>query len=480
MKVCVKVISLCEEVHGPIKQFEMHRSYHPMFNYCENIFNQKSWERAYKDHRRKVENAKAVVDCSPPLIYNHIQLNLKKFKKETERLRFIERENRWLMERIAFIMRTHNTCDFLNDYRQRWARRERELQRIDRENRSFQERFASYLSWYPLQRCCEDWEVEENFSDSTTEIPQTCCCSHLVHEIRPRRITPRKRLLKLRQRRVEDWDSDMEDEVISEDIKQKQDDMNEKNNINEMEDKTKLSTPEKEEDMISKLIKEEEKRKYKLVQEEIQEIGFRLLEDVKSRVAKLEVELETESKMLQEVKTLIKMKEEEEVNQLQKKEPKVRKSILKEKAGRKFKTRKDIESKAIEDTESKAIEDTESKAIEVTESKAIEDTESKAIEDTESKPIEDTESKPKKEKEQKPRVTIVEVTEDMELKPREGRETKKVTLQEPEKELQDKPPEEEEAVTNAAVKEEDAEDIVLEGKESQPSKALQEEQKDVS
>ncbi|XP_036613146.1 uncharacterized protein CFAP97D2 [Trichosurus vulpecula] len=120
MKVCVKVTPLREEVHRPIKQLEMHRSCHPMFNYFDNIFSQRAWERAYRDHRRKIETAKAVVDCRPPLIYNHIQLNLKKFKKETERLRFIERENRWLMERIAFIMRTQDACDILNDYRQRW------------------------------------------------------------------------------------------------------------------------------------------------------------------------------------------------------------------------------------------------------------------------------------------------------------------------------------------------------------------------
>ncbi|XP_072477959.1 uncharacterized protein CFAP97D2 [Notamacropus eugenii] len=404
MKVCVKVTPLCEEVRKPIKQFKMHRSCHPVFNYFDNIFNQKSWERAYRDHRRKIEAAKAVVDCGTPLIYNHIQLNLKKFKKETEKLRFIERENRWLMERIAFIMRTQDACDILNDYKQRWDRREKELRRIDRENRNFQERLASCLPWYRLQKWCEDWEVEESFSDTIPEIPQiptqTCCCSHIVHtEIRPRRTAPRKRLLKLRQKRVEAWDSDVEDEPTTEDTKQKQDDTSE----SKMEEKTKIITPKKEEEVVNKLVKEEEKRKFELNEEQMEEIGIRLLADVRSRVAKLEVELETESKMLREVKTMIKMKEEEEAaGQVRKKDPRVKKHTLKEKEGKESKSKEDTESKSTEKAESKPVEETESKPVEETDSKSLKETESRLLKETESRPSKDTESRPSKDTESEP------------------------------------------------------------------------------
>uniref|UniRef100_A0A7N4PYY9 Cilia- and flagella-associated protein 97 n=1 Tax=Sarcophilus harrisii TaxID=9305 RepID=A0A7N4PYY9_SARHA len=355
MKFCVKVTPLSEEGKGPIKRFKMHRPCCPLFNYFDNIICQKSWERAYRDHRRKVETAKATVDCGPPVIYNHVQLNLKKFKKDAERLRFIDRENRWLMERIAFIMRTQDACDILNDYRLRWwDRRERELRRIDRENRSFQERLVSCLHWYHFHRWWEDWQLEDSFSDTLTEIPQTCCCSHLVHEIRPRRMTPRKRLLKLRQRRVETWDSDVEDEAISEDCKMKKglDD-------NLMEEKAKKFSTKDEEELINKALKGQEKRKYEINQEEMDELGSRLLQDVKLRVAKLEIELETESRMLQEVKTMILLKEQEEAaGQLRKRDSKSRKSVLKEK--------EDAESKAKEDGKE---EDGEAKPTEGGESK---------------------------------------------------------------------------------------------------------------
>ncbi|XP_051840220.1 uncharacterized protein CFAP97D2 [Antechinus flavipes] len=328
MKFCVKVTPLSEEGKGPIKRFKMHRPCCPLFNYFDNIICQKSWERAYRDHRRKVETAKATVDCGPPVIYNHVQLNLKKFKKDAERLRFIDRENRWLMERIAFIMRTQDACDILNDYRLRWwDRRERELRRIDRENRSFQERLVSCLHWYHFHRWWEDWQLEDSFSDTLTEIPQTCCCSHLVHEIRPRRMTPRKRLLKLRQRRVETWDSDVEDEAISEDCKMKKGSLDD----NLMEEKAKKFSTKDEEELINKALKGQEKRKYEINQEEMDELGSRLLQDVKLRVAKLEIELETESRMLQEVKTMILLKEQEEAGLLRKRDSKSRKSLLKEK-----------------------------------------------------------------------------------------------------------------------------------------------------
>ncbi|XP_074155716.1 uncharacterized protein CFAP97D2 [Sminthopsis crassicaudata] len=357
MKFCVKVIPLSEEGKGPIKRFKMHRPCCPLFNYFDNIICQKSWERAYRDHRRKVETAKATVDCGPPVIYNHVQLNLKKFKKDAERLRFIDRENRWLMERIAFIMRTQDACDILNDYRLRWwDRRERELRRIDRENRSFQERLVSCLHWYHFHRWWEDWQLEDSFSDTLTEIPQTCCCSHLVHEIRPRRMTPRKRLLKLRQRRVETWDSDVEDEAISEDCKMKKslDD-------NLMEEKAKKFSSKDEEELINKALKGQEKRKYEVNQEEMDELGSRLLQDVKLRVAKLEIELETESRMLQEVKTMILLKEQEEAaGQLRKRDSKSRKSVLKEKEDAETKEEEDGEAKTTESGESKP-EDGEAK-----------------------------------------------------------------------------------------------------------------------
>ncbi|XP_058403703.1 uncharacterized protein CFAP97D2 [Diceros bicornis minor] len=69
------------------------------------------WERAYQDHRRKVQDAQPLVDTRAPLTRSHLHLKLKKLKLEEERLAVIGRDNRLLLEKVSCIMGTRGQAD---------------------------------------------------------------------------------------------------------------------------------------------------------------------------------------------------------------------------------------------------------------------------------------------------------------------------------------------------------------------------------
>ncbi|XP_070327441.1 uncharacterized protein CFAP97D2 isoform X2 [Odocoileus virginianus] len=67
---------------------------------------QGTWEKAYQDHRRKVQEARPVVDSRAPPTLSHLCLKLGKLKLEEGRLSAIDRDNRLLLEKVSCIMRT--------------------------------------------------------------------------------------------------------------------------------------------------------------------------------------------------------------------------------------------------------------------------------------------------------------------------------------------------------------------------------------
>ncbi|KAJ1077342.1 hypothetical protein K5549_013222 [Capra hircus] len=66
---------------------------------------QGTWEKAYQDHRRKVQEARPVVDSRAPLTLSHLRLKLGKLKLEEGRLAVIDRDNRLLLEKLSRILR---------------------------------------------------------------------------------------------------------------------------------------------------------------------------------------------------------------------------------------------------------------------------------------------------------------------------------------------------------------------------------------
>ena len=60
--------------------------------------------------------AKPYIDNKPPRSYMHLHCNMKKLQQDEERMAKVERDNRILMEKMAFCMRTKGGMDNENDY----------------------------------------------------------------------------------------------------------------------------------------------------------------------------------------------------------------------------------------------------------------------------------------------------------------------------------------------------------------------------
>ncbi|XP_069858016.1 uncharacterized protein CFAP97D2-like isoform X5 [Dipodomys merriami] len=78
---------------------------------------QRAWEKAYQDHRHKVQNAQPLVDTRAPPTFSHLHLKLKRLKGspclqlEEERLSVIDRDNRLLLQKVASAMRNKRQTD---------------------------------------------------------------------------------------------------------------------------------------------------------------------------------------------------------------------------------------------------------------------------------------------------------------------------------------------------------------------------------
>ncbi|XP_037590930.1 uncharacterized protein CFAP97D2 isoform X2 [Cebus imitator] len=107
---------------------------------CASEYLWRTREKAYEDHRRKVQSAQPLVDTRAPLTFHHLQLKLKRLKLEEERLSVIQRDNRLLLEKVASVMRTRRQTDGKNDSTHRSVhrgKREQELHRVQKKTGPF-------------------------------------------------------------------------------------------------------------------------------------------------------------------------------------------------------------------------------------------------------------------------------------------------------------------------------------------------------
>lgn len=153
---------------------EMHRSYQSILP-CQNKLLQKRWDKTYYDeHRRKLANVAPVVDTRPPQTFMHLHLKLKKLQLEEDRLDIIERDNRILLEKMAYIMRTKGRVDNYHDYRNKSLnaeKREREQLRISVENKNILRRILSRQPVYSHRAWLEDWNKNRNLLNNISHFP---------------------------------------------------------------------------------------------------------------------------------------------------------------------------------------------------------------------------------------------------------------------------------------------------------------------
>ncbi|CAG5116833.1 unnamed protein product [Candidula unifasciata] len=152
----------------------MHRSYYPILP-SQNKFLQKRWDdKYYSEHVKKVRDAAPVVDTRPPATFLHLHLRLKKLQLEEERLSTIERDNRLLLEKMSYIMRTRGRVDNRNNYMNKslnLEKRKRELLRVTKENQLILYRINMRKPEYNHQKWQLEWEKNQKFMDNISAYP---------------------------------------------------------------------------------------------------------------------------------------------------------------------------------------------------------------------------------------------------------------------------------------------------------------------
>ncbi|PIK62955.1 hypothetical protein BSL78_00082 [Apostichopus japonicus] len=152
----------------------MHRAYQPITP-ANNKLLKKRWDqRRFDTHRQKVQNAQPVIDNKPPKTYMHLHLKLKKLQMEDERLAIIERDNRILLEKMCYIMRTRGRVDNKNDYEQKSlnkTKRQRELLRVTHENQAIMRRILSKEANYNHVQWEHAWALNKKYMANIAKYP---------------------------------------------------------------------------------------------------------------------------------------------------------------------------------------------------------------------------------------------------------------------------------------------------------------------
>eukprot|EP00116_Pleurobrachia_bachei_P005196 sb/3465458/ len=148
---------------------EMHKNYQPV-KPATNKLLKKRWDGAAHDmHRKKVANAKPVVDTGSPHTYAHLQSKLKKLQLDEERHAVIDRDNRHLLERMSEIMRTRGRVDNWNGYEPKSlnkAKRTRELIRVTLENQKILARIQAKQPQYSVKKWEDEWVDTKKYMGS--------------------------------------------------------------------------------------------------------------------------------------------------------------------------------------------------------------------------------------------------------------------------------------------------------------------------
>ncbi|XP_045200566.2 sperm axonemal maintenance protein CFAP97D1-like isoform X1 [Mercenaria mercenaria] len=154
---------------------KMFRSYQSILPSTNKLLQMKWDQTYYKEHRRLVKEAQPMVDTKAPATYMHLHLKLKKLQLEEERLATIERDNRILLEKMSYIMRTRGRVDNRNNYEYKSLNREkrqRELLRVTKENQAILKRIMMRKPEYSAHKWQREWEENQTFMDNISHFPK--------------------------------------------------------------------------------------------------------------------------------------------------------------------------------------------------------------------------------------------------------------------------------------------------------------------
>ncbi|XP_072529499.1 sperm axonemal maintenance protein CFAP97D1 [Salminus brasiliensis] len=153
----------------------MHKAYQPL-KPATNKYLQKKWDQTrYETHRKKVKDAKPIVNTKGIQTPTHVQLKLKKVQVQDERQAIIDRDNQLLVSRLAGIERSKGLIDHRNEYPERSLNAERrrgQLQQVTRENLAIYQRITERESEYRRGLWEDDWEKVERRRDDIARYPR--------------------------------------------------------------------------------------------------------------------------------------------------------------------------------------------------------------------------------------------------------------------------------------------------------------------
>ncbi|XP_026996757.1 sperm axonemal maintenance protein CFAP97D1 isoform X2 [Tachysurus fulvidraco] len=152
----------------------MHKAYQPL-RPTANKYLQKKWDQEHYDkHRKKVTEAKPIVDTKGIRTPTHIQVKLKKVQVEKERQAVIDRDNQLLASKLADIQLSKGRIDHRNFYPERSLNAERrrtKLLEVAHENQAIYERITAQESEYRRELWEEDWVRTEQRREIITRYP---------------------------------------------------------------------------------------------------------------------------------------------------------------------------------------------------------------------------------------------------------------------------------------------------------------------
>ncbi|KAI9358304.1 KIAA1430-like protein-domain-containing protein [Zopfochytrium polystomum] len=157
-----------------------HRHYLALHPTCNKLL-AKRWEDHSRDlHCRRLKQAKPTIDNSQPRAYPHLEMRLKRWQIEEERLHNIEKNNHILLDRITFQMLSTSEISNLTEKEIRSPtflvagehKRKRNLQRIMKENLTILQRIEDKEPNYNQMEWLEDRQRNLGYLFNISQFPR--------------------------------------------------------------------------------------------------------------------------------------------------------------------------------------------------------------------------------------------------------------------------------------------------------------------
>ncbi|XP_003389065.1 PREDICTED: uncharacterized protein C17orf105 homolog [Amphimedon queenslandica] len=154
-----------------------HKNYQSILP-CSNKLLKKQWDTSYyEEHRRRVRAMRPMVDTKSPAVHSHVVEKQKKKQLEAERKEIIERDNLTLLRKMNHIMSSSSSkgIDHRNSYRHHSLneeRREREMERVQKENESLLKRIQQVKPVYRVDDHVESWRRNAELTEMISSYPE--------------------------------------------------------------------------------------------------------------------------------------------------------------------------------------------------------------------------------------------------------------------------------------------------------------------